>query len=272
MRSASNGTSIAYDDVGSGEPALLFLPGWCCDRSVFRKLIPTCSAERRVLSLDWRGHGESGPSPADFGHDGLVEDALAVIAASGASRVVPVSSAHAGWVAIEIRRRFGDRVPGIVFLDWIVTEPPPAFLDVLRGMQAPDRWRQTVDLAFAVWIHGVTDPDVIRFVEGNMDAFGPDMWARAAREIGIACSRERSPMEALSKIRPPVAALHAYSQPKDDEFLAVQEKFSAANPWFRAQRLAGKSHFPMLEMPRETALAIERFVRTEAETLAAGRP
>jgi hypothetical protein len=27
--SGRNGAGIGYDDVGQGEPALLFIPGWC---------------------------------------------------------------------------------------------------------------------------------------------------------------------------------------------------------------------------------------------------
>jgi hypothetical protein len=40
--------------------------------------------------------------PGDFGLPDLVEDALAVVVASGAPTVVPVAVSHAGWVAIEL--------------------------------------------------------------------------------------------------------------------------------------------------------------------------
>ena len=74
-----NGVQISYDDLGRGEPALLFLPGWCVNRTVFRDLASRCCTHRRTLVPDWRGHGESGPPKGDFGADGLVEDALTVI-------------------------------------------------------------------------------------------------------------------------------------------------------------------------------------------------
>ncbi|CAM3209842.1 alpha/beta fold hydrolase [Rhodothermus bifroesti] len=34
----SHGIRIRYDDQGQGEPALLFLPGWCASRRVFAEL------------------------------------------------------------------------------------------------------------------------------------------------------------------------------------------------------------------------------------------
>src|SRR5919205_1817422 len=101
------GLRISYDDRGQGEPALLFMPGWCGSRSVFDTLVPRCSAHCRTLAIDWRGHGRSESSPGDFGLGDLVDDALAVIEASGTQSVVPVALAHAGWVAIELRRRLG---------------------------------------------------------------------------------------------------------------------------------------------------------------------
>jgi len=107
-RAISGDVSIAYDDLGKGEPALLLLPGWCANRTVFKNLAPLCGAHRRTLALDWRGHGESGAASEDFGIEELVEDAVSVMEASSAERIVPVALSHAGWVAIELRRRLTD--------------------------------------------------------------------------------------------------------------------------------------------------------------------
>ncbi|TDM25809.1 alpha/beta fold hydrolase, partial [Macrococcoides caseolyticum] len=91
------GARIRYDDAGQGEPALLFIPGWCTTRASFQKLIPRCSAFRRVLSVDIRGHGESEGGGADFDSTTVLEDLLAVVEASGARHIVPVAMSHAGW-------------------------------------------------------------------------------------------------------------------------------------------------------------------------------
>ena len=88
-QAASDGIRIGYDDLGQGEPALLCMPGWCSSRAMFERLTPLAAGHRRALALDWRGHGESDPAPGDFGGGPLVEDALAVIEASGVERVIP---------------------------------------------------------------------------------------------------------------------------------------------------------------------------------------
>ena len=47
----ADGVRIAYDDTGTGEPALLLMPGWCANRTVFRRLAPLLAKRRRVLAL-----------------------------------------------------------------------------------------------------------------------------------------------------------------------------------------------------------------------------
>ena len=54
--------------------------------------------------------------------------------------------------------------------------------------------------------------------------------------------------------------LHLFSQPPAAEFIAGQQMFSVANPWFSVKRLDGVSHFPALEIPDATAAEIERFL------------
>ncbi|HXH24694.1 MAG TPA: alpha/beta fold hydrolase [Vicinamibacterales bacterium] len=110
------------------------------------------------LAIDWRGHGESAPPADDFGADDLADDALAVIQASQADRVVPVAVAHAGCVAIELRRRLGARIPKLVLLDWIVLEAPPPFLAALRSLQDPAEWQPTRERLFSMWLQGLDIP------------------------------------------------------------------------------------------------------------------
>lgn len=256
----SYGTRISYDDQGKGEPALLFMPGWCGSRSVFNQLAARCAARRRTLALDWRGHGRSEVPWGDFGASALVDDALSVIEASGAEHVVPVALSHAGWIAIELRRRLGSRVSKLVVLDWIVLEAPPPFLGALQSLQDPARWQQTREQLFSMWIHGLDIPELSRYVREDMGSYGFDMWSRAGREIGSAYATVGSPLQALTTLNPPVPVLHLYAQPDDPAYLAAQQSFSAAHRWFQVRNVQARSHFPLLEAPDDMATVIEGFV------------
>lgn len=256
----SHGTQISYEDQGRGEPALFFMPGWCGSRAVFDKLAAKCAERRRTLTVDWRGHGKSAPARGDFGAAALVDDALAVIDASGANEVVPVALSHAGWVAIELRRRLDARVPKLVLLDWIILEAPPPFLGALQSLQDPTQWQQTREQLFSMWLHGLELPELTRYVREDMGSYGLDMWSRAGREIASAYTKAKSPVQSLATLNPPPPVLHLYAQPEDPGYLAAQKAFSAANPWFQVVKMQARSHFPLLEAPNELASAIERFV------------
>lgn len=259
---SSSGVRIDYDDAGTGDTALLCLPGWCGSRRVFDPLVERLASKRRVLALDWRGHGASDRPRQDFGARDLVDDALSVIEASGAREVVPVALSHAGWVAIELRRRLGERVAKLVVLDWIVLDPPPPFVGALQALQSPEHWQHVREQLFSMWIDGTTHRAVEEYVRGDMGTYPFEMWARAGREIGTAYGRSRNPLESLREFESPVATLHLYAQPEDPGYLEAQRSFAEANPWFRVERVAARSHFPMFEVPDELAAAIDGFVES----------
>jgi pimeloyl-ACP methyl ester carboxylesterase len=256
----SNGVRISYDDSGEGGPALLFLPGWCVSRKVFADLPRHASGRRRVLALDWRGHGESEAASAPFGTNELVEDAIAVIGASGARSVVPVALSHAGWIAIELRRRLGDRIAKLVLVDWLVREAPPPFLRVLDVLQSRDDWSTARDLLFSIWQRGVDDDELKSFIPSDMGAYGFEMWARAGREIGAAYRQWGSPLAALAKLDAKLPVLHLYAQPDEPRYLIAQRCFADEHPWYSVIKLDARSHFPMFEAPQEMSGEIERFI------------
>ena len=196
------GARIRYDDVGQGEPALLFIPGWCTSREVFRKVAPWCSILHRSIIVDLPGHGESQQPGPDFGNATVVDTLRAVIEASGARQVVPVALSHGGWWALELRRQLGSRIPALVLLDWLVLEPPPPFLQAVKALQSP-QWKQARDGLFSLWLQGVRSPDVIRFVRDDMGSFGEDMWKRAGREIEKVYAQYGHPCGPSPPSRPP---------------------------------------------------------------------
>lgn len=267
-RTYVDNVAIVYDDhgpatSGSGaerdsEPAFLLLPGWCTDRTLFRPLDKMLAQHRRVISLDWSSHGESGSAPGDFGQEQLVAQALAVIAACQARSVIPVAISHAGWVAVELCRRLEARVPRMVFIDWIVTEAPPPFLAILAQMQSP-QWQQAVEQVFGMWLHGVQDREIVSYVREKMGAYPGSMWNRAGREISAAYATYGSPLAAVVGLTVPVPTLHLYGQPDDPGYLTFQQAFAAQHPFFQVHKLSSRSHCPTLECPGEIAAALLAF-------------
>jgi len=259
MPNAQSEATIYYDDRGEGEPALLFTSGWCATREAYDHLPELCSAHRRTLALDWRKHGKSGPASGDFGSEGLVEDALAVIDSSKAEHVVP-ALAHSGWIAIELRRRLPYRIPKIVLCNWIVTDPPPAFMAVVKGLQDPNQWEQMRDRLFSLWLEGVDNPEAIHFVRDIMGSASGEMWRRSGREIEKDYAKGENPLRAMVALSPTVPVLHLCQLEPQVPAWTMQEEFAASHPWFQPHRLRAHGHFAAFEIPEEMAGLIENFV------------
>jgi pimeloyl-ACP methyl ester carboxylesterase len=246
----ANGVRIEYEDQGSGEPALLFLTGWCSSRERWAKVAAPAAGHRRMLGSD--------PARGDFGLEELVEDALAVVEASGVESFVPCAASHSGWVALELRRRLGERVPRLVHVDWMLAVPSERYMDVIRQLDSPE-WETARDTLFRIWAAGVDTPD-IRAVIGVMDRHGEEMWRRSGREIGGSYGREVCPLDAFDRLDADVPVLHAYGQPPDPEYLELQQQFASDHDWFAVLKLDATTHFGMLEAAPELADAIESFV------------
>jgi pimeloyl-ACP methyl ester carboxylesterase len=263
MVETTTATPLAHSDAGNGEAAALFLPGWCGGREVFAPALEHTARTRRAISVDWPGHGDTPNTDADFGTGDLVNDAVELIDELGIDHVVPVALSHAGWVALELRRRLGARrVPGVVLLDWMPLGPPPGFTGALAALQDPGRWAGTRAGLFAMWVHGVTDPAIHDYID-SMSAYGYPMWSRAGREIQRAFAACPVPLSAFAEFArdgAPCPTLHLYAQPRDDAYLAAQQGFAAEHHWFQVRRLEASSHFPCLEVPEQFTAAVDEFV------------
>jgi pimeloyl-ACP methyl ester carboxylesterase len=257
---SAGGVRIGYDDLGSGDGLpLLMTTGWCSSRARWSPTAELIARNRRVLNTEWRGHGESDAAPTDFGLEELIADVLAVADHAGVERFVPCAVSHSGFVAIELRRRFPERVPMLVHADWYVVTPPPPFRAVLVKLTTEDDWPDARDTLFGMWKAGSEAPEIQSAID-VMSRHGADMWQRAGREISAGYARVGSPTDAWASLEPPVPVLHAYGQPVAPEFLAAQEAFAEAHPWFAVRKLPGVTHFAMIETPAELAREIEDFV------------
>ena len=49
-----DGANLSYLEAGSGDPALLFIHGWCCDGTHWRNQLAALEGDHRVLALDSR--------------------------------------------------------------------------------------------------------------------------------------------------------------------------------------------------------------------------
>lgn len=260
-------SKLAFDDIGAGKPALLLLPGWCADRGILATLAEVLSEKRRVVNLDLLGHNESSSPDRDFGIEDIIGESLQLVDSLGIDEFITVSVAHAGWIAVELRRRLVNRIPKMVFLDWIIIEPPQIFFETLEKMQQPNQWQSARDALFLAWSLG--DPNLVKPFNEFMTNYDFDMWSRAGREITKSYKEFGSALQVLQTLKPeptvlnlysPTQAANLYAQSDDSTYFEAQQNFAQNHLWFRFQRLTSNSHLPSVEVTQEVADAIESFI------------
>ena len=95
---SADGTTIAYDRLGSG-PSVILVGGALCDRNSFRPLAEALADQYDVITYDRRGRGDSGDTaPYSVQHE--VEDIAALLSALGGTSAIYGHSSGAGLAAI----------------------------------------------------------------------------------------------------------------------------------------------------------------------------
>lgn len=112
----SRGATLFYEDLGSG-PAVLMSHSWQCDGRQWPQVLAVVDAGHRVLNLDNRGHGRSGPHRQRFTMWEMADDLVAVLDDAGVDDAVVVGLSRGGMAAVRAALRHPSRVRALVLAD-----------------------------------------------------------------------------------------------------------------------------------------------------------
>ncbi|MCU0652188.1 MAG: alpha/beta hydrolase [Candidatus Omnitrophica bacterium] len=114
---SKDGVKIIYSVYGKGEPALVFVHGWCGSRGVWYKQVPYFAKKYKVITLDLAGYGKSGRQRKAYTQEAFGEDVAAVVNAAGAGKVILIGHSMSGTIILEANRLIKDKVIGLVAID-----------------------------------------------------------------------------------------------------------------------------------------------------------
>jgi pimeloyl-ACP methyl ester carboxylesterase len=246
-----DGVRLAYEVGGDGDPAIVFVHGWCCNRSMFGRQTELFARRHRTLSLDLRGHGESAKPPVVAGAysiDTLADDTLAAARDADLARPVIVGHSLGGLVALACAARDGVRAA-------VLINPPLLFDAAVRGWARRSAaaiagddsgaWRK----AFAERLMLPTDRAFRSELEATIGAT-PAPIAAATWEA----MAQHDPEAALARTNAPVLLVHS-----GGEELRHFAPLASRNG-FALGVTVGAGHFSHLEVPDQVNAMIDRFV------------
>jgi pimeloyl-ACP methyl ester carboxylesterase/predicted glycosyltransferase len=260
-----DGVKVAYEVVGAGQPALVFVPTDPLVHSrAWKAQVPYLARAFQVLTIDPRGNGSSDRprSAAAYADTEFVADTIAVMDAAGIDQAVLVGQCTGAWTALLTASLYPGRALGVVGIGtWapFLTPPIPArlahdfdqVLDTDEGWAKENRhywlrdWR-----GYAEFFFGELLPEA-HSTKQREDCVGWLLESTAETNLlvreGPLSSSSREETEAiLAQVNCPVLAIHG----RQDQ----------CQPWQRGERLAqitqgelllleGAGHVPQAREP-----------------------
>jgi len=248
-----DGLRLYYERAGSGEPELLFVPGWCCDHTFFAPQVEHFAHAHAVTALALRGCGRS--DVPDHGYDipTLADDVAWFCDEVGIEQPIVVGHSLGGMIAIELAARH-PYVPRAL----VAVDPGPVHATDLAGQMFR---------GFAARMTGPAGEDVRRaWVEEGVGPTADDELRR--KIVGTMCAVPlpvaRAVIEGAAEWDG-AAALMLCELP----LLVIRSSVGGSNDPVRLRELKGDTqfamtvgagHFHQLEVPEQVNPMIERFL------------
>jgi pimeloyl-ACP methyl ester carboxylesterase len=238
---ASDGIPIHYSVEGKGEPALVLIHCWGCNRGFWENQVAEFSKTNRVVTIDMPGHGESGLGRKNWSIESYGDDVKTVVNKLGLKRVVLVGSSMGGPIALEATKRMPDKVVAIVPVDSLQnveqTLTPEQLDGVIKQMTA-DYKNATTGLLNQFFFSPNTPEAVKTRVINEAISRQPETAIAILKGIFA-----YTPGPTLKEIKVPIKAINADLNPTN---LEINRKYA---PQFDAVIIKGTGHYPMLEDP-----------------------
>jgi pimeloyl-ACP methyl ester carboxylesterase len=246
--------NLYYELAGSGDPPMVFVHGWCCDRTFFEPQFDHFRAAHAVATLDLRGCGRSDRPEDGYEIASLADDVASVCRDAGLTDPVVVGHSLGGIVAIELAARYPS-LPAAV----VVVDPSPinmtletrclleAFATQLDGPDGVAARRTLVDSEFM--FRATDDVDRRRRIVETLCAVPLTLAATVIRE-----------MVAWNGVGALLALLSSTGGSNDPARLL------ALRPDFQIGVTVGSGHFNQLEVPEQVNAMIDRFLQVAIKT------
>ncbi len=243
---AADGVNIVYDVRGQGDIALVFIHGWCCDRTHWRDQADAFAKDYRVVTIDLPGHGESGTNREKWRIPGLAEDVEAVVNALKLKRLILIGHSMGGPVSLMVAKRMPDRVQGVVGVDTLHNVEfkwPEEMAKDFHNKFETD-FEGTMRGAVRMMFPEKTKEELVKWVSDR--ATGSDR-KMALGIFGDFPNLDMKKIMAEAKV--PIRCVNSapYSKMSQPTAIDVNRKYAD----FNAVIMEGVGHYPMLERPQE---------------------
>ena len=250
---SSDGLEIRFDVQGEGDPTLVFIHGWCCDRTYWDAQVPHFSKKYKVVAIDLVGHGESDINRKVWSMEMLGKDVVAVIKQLGINNVVLIGHSMVGSVVLDAAQMIPERIVGLVGVDTFGRIRGPMPQDEIEKSLV--RYQTNFSDSIAALVRRVmftpnSDPVLIEKIASDMAAAPPEVGLSELIELF-----KYDFVSAVQQIEVPIRCINANRNEKN-----VKEAQQYTHS-YDVVAMSNVGHFVMMEDPETFIRLLEEIIQ-----------
>jgi pimeloyl-ACP methyl ester carboxylesterase len=255
IKITDHGVNIAYTDNGKGDTTLLFVHGWCINKSYWENQVIYFSKKYRVVTIDLPGFGQSGKNRNIWNTETYGRDVDSVMTQLNLKNVILIGHSMGGDIVLQAAVNAPARVIALVGVDNFkgAGGSKPTKRDSADYNQAIDQLKHHFKQVAFQYVNQdlfskTTSDSIKKRVLNDV--------AKADSSIAAACME----MNDFNEIKQLQAV-------KKKLYLINSDVKLTNGTGLRANRIAceikfihGTGHFPMIERPAEFNKALEEII------------
>ena len=249
------GVNIAYTDTGKSDTTLLFVHGWCINKSYWSDQAACFSKKYRVITIDLPGFGESGKNRSDWSTRAFSQDVDSVIVQLELNNVILVGHSMAGDIVLQAAIDNPKTVIGLVGVDNFKNVGHPVSVQSKKDFEAAIEMLKHNFKAVALdyfkqdLFSKTTDTTIKKRVLNDV-AHADSTIAAASMEQG----NDFNAVEKLKQVKQKLYLINSDVHPTDANYM------TAKKIPFQVLYIHGTGHFPMTEQPKEFNTALAKII------------
>ena len=246
-----NGIELAYERRGKGTP-LMLIHGYPLDHSIWNEVAAQLENDFDLILPDLRGFGESTPVEMPYAISDIANDLAALLDSLGVEQTALAGHSMGGYVALAFAKAFPQRVSGLALVSSQAAADAPERKEG-RYKTAADVAQKGVQIVVDAMTDKLSSQQVVQ------DGIRPLIEKQSVAGVtgALKAMAEREDLTSfVSAFGRPLVLIHGDA----DALIPIDRarEIKALVPSANLVELAGAGHMPMMEMPKETALALKK--------------
>ncbi|MDN5286254.1 MAG: Pimeloyl-ACP methyl ester carboxylesterase [Mucilaginibacter sp.] len=252
-----DGVNIAYTDTGKNDTTLLFVHGWCINKSYWSSQATYFGKKYRVVAIDLPGFGQSGKNRNQWNTMAFSRDVDSVIKQLDLKKVILVGHSMSGDVVLQAAVDNPKQVIGLVVVD--------IFKNVGKAQVHTAQAKKENDAAIDSLKHQFKQ---ITFAYFNEALFYKTTTAAVKKRvlndvahvdtaIAAACMEDNGDFNEIAKLQAAKTKLYLINS---DVKLTDTTHLAANKIPFKLLYIHATGHFPMIEKPEEFNILLDRAI------------